>query len=281
MRVGIRLVGVLFVGLSACSGTTAPPEPALDVQYWNTSDGATLEYDVVSGTGGGRGAPVVVLLHGFTGDARVSMSDWSDELQSAGMTVLNADWFPAGTNPPTPTADGALATLGAVACAIDHARAVADEYGGDPGNVIVVGVSAGAYEALLATLAWDQFDHAGCSAPVGPPPEVVVALAGVYDAAQRGPLASALADSPNVLRLVDPFEHADVPSSSRFVLVHGAADPLIPKSVAEAFVARAVAAGTRAELQVVDGGKHFEFGTPATMEGVAALSVILVAAGVE
>ncbi len=247
-------------------------------EFWTVPDGAALEYDVTPARSGVESAPVVVLFHGLDRRARVSMSDWSEVLRSEGMLVVNADWFPPGATVPAPTLDGALSTPGAVACAIDHGRVIAREYAADSGNVIVVGVSAGAYGAALAALTWDRIDRAGCSAPPGPPPEVLVSLAGAYDAARRGPLATALADSPDVLAALDPFAHVDSPVVTRLVVVHGTADPVIPISIAEEFADRAATAGTPTELQLVDGGAHFEFGSPTTTEGAAALAIIVGAA---
>lgn len=275
-----RLALLLVVGLlvAGCSSESSAPTQLSGVDFWTTPDGASLAYDVASAGDVAEGAPVVVLFHGLDGSARASMAQWSETLAGEGMLVVNADWFPSGASVPVPTVEGAVTTPAAVACAIDHARFLAGTYGADSRNLIVVAVSAGAYEAMLAVLTWDRIERGTCLVPGGPPPAIVVSLAGAYDAARRGPLASALADSPEVLAALDPFEHVDNMVASRFVIVHGDADPIIPVSVAQEFANRASDAGTRTDIHVVDGGAHFEFGSPTTTEGAAALAAIVAAA---
>lgn len=262
-----------LLALAACSDES-PPEPLRDVAYWTTPDGSQLFYDMEPAVAAGDESTVVVLLHGFTGEARSSMSEWAAVLEQAGLVVLNADWSPAGTGLPGPTVAGAVSTPAAVACAIDHAREHAASLGGDPNEVIVIGVSAGGFQATLTALAWDRLDRSGCSAPPGPPPRAVVSLAGAYDAARRGPLATALSGAPDVVAFVDPFEYLDEPVLTRFVVVHGSDDSIVPWAVAAEFVAGATDVGNEIELHEVEGGGHFEFGSPTTPEGEASLAII-------
>ena len=202
------------------------------------------------------------------------MSEWNDALAGSGYLVVNAGWLPGGAEAMEPTVSGALSTPGAVRCAVDHARAEADALGVEPDVVAVVGVSAGAYFAVLTALGWDDVARTGCDAAAGPPPDVVVGLAGAYDAARRGPLASNLADRPEVLAQLDPFERAGARQVGRIVLVHGAADPVIPIEVARDLVDSGRGDGINVELHVIDDGRHFEFGSPASDEGRAAMAVI-------
>lgn len=278
-----RALGWAWVGLVvvSCAGGPSAPTPIEDQTYWTTPDGSTLQYDFQPGASDGPSHGVVVLLHGYTSAARASMADWSGELQTAGVSVLNADWSPRGPELAEPTAQGAVGTPSAVACAIDHARELAKTAGGDAMNVSVVAVSAGAYFGTLTALAWDRVDRSGCDAPPGPPPDQVIALAGAYDAARRGPLANALGRSPGDRTFLDPFEYltGGVETriggvETRFVLIHGGDDPIIPSEVATDFAVRADAVGIDVELHLIPGGQHFEFGSPGTEEGGAALDII-------
>jgi acetyl esterase/lipase len=101
----------------------------------------------------------------------------------------------------------------------------------------------------------------------------VIALAGAFDAARRGPLANALASSPDARTFLDPFEYLTGAVDTRFVVIHGGDDPIISTEVATDFADRAAAVGFDVDVHLLPDGQHVEFGSPSTVEGAAALNI--------
>lgn len=94
-------------------------------------------------------APVVVVLHGLPG-SRSDTSGLAKELANRGYLALNPDIQFA--DPGTLRAGGTFQ----VACAIRHARATAAEFGGDPNDVVIIGISFGGMLGSSVALNGDE-----------------------------------------------------------------------------------------------------------------------------
>ena len=137
----------------------------------------------------------------------------------------------------------------AVRWAVDHAAA----YGGDPSRVVLLGHSAGAYNAVMLGLAPSYLQHAG----VDPARIVgVVGIAGPYDFL---PLKGHMAD---VFGVGDPaatqpvkLVRADAPP---MLLVTGSADTIVDPRETASLGAALRAAGAQVEARSYPGVGHNE-----------------------
>ncbi|MDO8409229.1 MAG: alpha/beta hydrolase [Phenylobacterium sp.] len=143
----------LTVSLGACSPLTAfatltPTDPA-------SREGQGLAYgadprqrlDVYAPAGGAEAAPVAIFFYGGSWtDGRRQDYGWVGRaLAAEGFLAINPDYrlYPDVTYPEF-LADGALA----VAWAVENAA----RYGGDPQKIVLIGHSAGAYNAIMLGL---------------------------------------------------------------------------------------------------------------------------------
>jgi acetyl esterase/lipase len=191
----------------------------------------------------------VVLVHGGFWRPAYDLTledDVAGFLAAHGFLVWNIDYAPAGT--PWPT------TLTDVAAGYDHG--VRDPRA-DPARVAVVGHSAGGHLAL-----W--LGSRSTATPGGAPavaPSLVVAQAPVAclalgwqqrlgDGAVELFVGGSPADVPDRYAEADPL--ALLPSTTPTVLLHAAADDVVPLSQSQTY-----AEASTAQLTVVPGG-HFE-----------------------
>jgi acetyl esterase/lipase len=174
----LAVLGVALA-LCACSPLTAfatltPTDPA-------SREGQGLAYgpeprqrlDVYAPTGGAEAAPVAIFFYGGSWtDGRRQDYGWVGRaLAAEGFLALAPDYrlYPEVTYPDFLT-DGALA----VAWAVENAA----RYGGDPQRIVLIGHSAGAYNAIMLGLDETYLREAGVD-----PDRIraVAGLAGPYD----------------------------------------------------------------------------------------------------
>jgi acetyl esterase/lipase len=136
----------------------------------------------------------------------------------------------------------------------DVRDAVAELHDVGADRIAVIGHSAGGHLALwlAAQGVW----------PLGRPPAVAVALAGVVDLAEAdrlglsgGAAAELVAGDRSRFARASPRER--LPLGVRQLLVHGAEDDTVPAAMSEAYAAAARQAGDEVELVVVPGEGHF------------------------
>lgn len=136
-----------------------------------------------------------------------------------------------------------------VKAAIKWARTHVAEHGGDPDFITVAGASAGGHLAALAGLAWD---HPGPDIR----PDAVVSLYGCYDWRNFGVAGRFLEalivgkrrdEHPDIFRNASPIGWVR-PDAPPFLVVHGAADRLLPVRGARRFYDK-LSAVSRSEVR--------------------------------
>jgi acetyl esterase/lipase len=221
-------------GAEAVDGS--PEAPVLDVY---APDGAHA---------GGAAVPVMVVLHGQP-DGRTITSRLSAELAARGNVVFNADWQ---FNPSTNTSGGNYHA----ACAIRFARQTAEQYGGDPDDVVVVGYSAGG--VLAATMALNGDAASGrCSndEALSATPDAMIGLAGTYDV--YGAQSPTDAGEATGWLAFNPYEQLAMAEGLDALLIHGRSDQIVPISTTENFAAALDANGASVSTTYLDGADHF------------------------
>ena len=252
--VRLALLSVLAAACAACTplgvfATFTPRDPAIltahDQPY---GPGGRQSLDVYAPRRMDTARPVAVFLYGG-GWERGRKWDYgwvAQALAARGYVVVLPDYrlypqvrFPEFLN------DSAQA----VRWTVDHAAA----YGGDPSRVVLLGHSAGAYNAVMLGLAPSYLQHAG----VDPARIVgVVGIAGPYDFL---PLKGHMAD---VFGVGDPaatqpvkLVRADAPP---MLLVTGSADTIVDPRETASLDAALRAAGAQVESRSYPGVGHNE-----------------------
>jgi acetyl esterase/lipase len=247
---GSTLFMVAVVGLSA---STQVPKPisAQDSDSSRTRDVPysgqfLLDIHVPEGLGP---FPVVVTLHGASG-GKAAMSKLAVVLAEHGHVVFNAEWLA----PARPLdAAAAVSSFEAAACALRVARTMAEEFDGDSSSLTVIGLSAGGLAGAVVALGDGEFDGQ-CIAPEGRSRvSLFVGLEGQYiGATERGGLAAAAREQPELIRRLDPRTYLEEPGDLRVVLFLG--DQFAPAvAPAEDFLTALEAAGVPNELRHATG----------------------------
>ncbi len=217
--------------------------------------------------------PVAVLLHGgFWRDPwqRDLMDPLAVALTARGYATWNAEYRRVGAG------GGWPATLVDAAAAVDHVAQLAADHPLDPARTVLVGHSAGGQLAL-----WSAGRDRAPAGPPAVPPAGVVALApvadlvaafeaGLGDGAVEAFLRRTPAGGPDRYASASPA--ARLPLGARQVLVHGAADDLVPLDLSRRYVKAAAAAGDPVSLVEVPDAGHFDVIDPRSkaFEAVAA-----------
>jgi len=254
-------------------------------------DGKRLKLDVYRPADGPPGPaapdagrrPAIVQIHGgawILGDKREQGIPLLRYLAARGWVGFNVNYRLS----PGVTFPGQLVDLKA---AVAWIREHADEYGIDPGFVVVTGGSAGGHLTAMMALTANEpslqpgFESADTSV------QAAVPFYGVYDFTNRNEtmapeflkwvgepmvIKAFLADDPDAFRAASPLDqiHADAPP---FLVVHGDHDTLAPVADARLFVER-LRETSSSEVFYVElrGAQHaFDvFGSPRTRRMVQA-----------
>lgn len=223
-------------------------------------------------------APVALFLHGGgwqsgsrhqTGPALAGMRPSPFERAArAGIAVASADYRLSGEA-------RWPAQLHDAKAAVRWLRARASELGIDPRRIAAWGESAGGHLAALLGLTADDHALEGEIGVTGPSSAVcgVIAWYAPTDlsAAAAGParrdtpearlLGSEPAAVPGIARQASPVSHV-TPAAPPFLLLHGAADRLVPWQQSQRLHQALAAAGCTAELTVYDGAGHMWLDSP-------------------
>jgi acetyl esterase/lipase len=213
-----------------------------------------------------RRPAVVCLLHGGfwrMPHGREQMAAIADDLASRGFAVWNLEYRRLGA----PQA-GWPATLDDAAAGLDHlARLSAEGVDLDLDRVVVVGHSAGGHLALwVAGRRRSRDTHSPrvrvCGA-VGLAP--IADLARAYDLQVGGEVVAELlggppSQYPERCRAASPIEM--LPLRVRQLILHGAADDVVPIELSRRYAHAAIAAGDAVELIELSGAGHMEYLDP-------------------
>jgi acetyl esterase/lipase len=238
-------------------------------------DGSVLDHGVPDH---GGPAPVIVHVHGGgwrRGSRRDPLpllgADFYDRLAAAGFAVAAIDYRLSGeARFPAPLED--------VRTAVSWVRDNAAAYGLDAGRVFLWGDSSGGHLALLAALTGTKVAGVVAWFPVtdlaGLPSDVAEA-GGVPDA---GPdsreaqlLGATLRSVPSLAGQASPVTHAG-PDAPPVLLMHGAADDMVPAAQSIRLAEALSAAGAAVELELVPGATHFWNGA-ADVAGIVSRSI--------
>ncbi len=211
----------------------------------------------------GGPAPVIVHVHGGgwrRGSRREPLpllgADFYDRLAAAGFAVAAIDYRLSGeARFPAPLED--------VRTAVSWVRDNAAAYGLDAGRVFLWGDSSGGHLALLAALTGAKVAGVVAWFPVtdlaGLPSDVAEA-GGEPDAGPESREAQLLGAAPRAVPSLaaqaSPVTHAG-PDAPPILLMHGAADDMVPAAQSIRLAEALSAAGAAVELELVPGATHF------------------------
>jgi acetyl esterase/lipase len=210
--------------------------------------------------------PVIVHIHGGgwrRGSRREPLPvlgpDFYERLAAQGFAIAAVDYRLSGeARFPAPLED--------VRTAIGWVRDQAASYGLDPDRVFGWGDSAGGHLALLAALTGAKVQGVVAWFPVtdlaGLPADVAAA-GGVPDpgpdSREAGLLGAPPSSVPELARQASPVTHASA-AAPPILLMHGAADDLVPPAQSARLAEALRAARAEVELELVPGATHFWHG---------------------
>lgn len=209
--------------------------------------------------------PVVVAIHGggWRRGSRKALAQWGQFLAANGIAMLATSY--------RLTTSGAVwpHNLGDVAAALEWLQAQGAANGLDIGRVALMGASAGAHLAALATLTRDEAKS--------PPIRALVGVYGVYDLvthwqadlvknapAAEDPTVRMLGvtplDNPRLYFDASPISHVThAVRGLKVQLIHGDHDEDIEHAQSEAFALRLRQGGAQVQYVTVPGAGHLWF----------------------
>jgi acetyl esterase/lipase len=241
-----------------------------DLVYGEVPGFRPLELDLYLPAEAAAPVPVIVHVHGGgwrRGSRRVPLprlgAGFYDGLAAQGFAVAAIDYRLSGEA-------RYPAALEDVRAAIGWVREHAAEYGMDPGRVFAWGDSAGGHLALMTALAGAEANGSGADVQGVVAWFPVTDLAGLLDdvaaAGGRpdpGPesrealfLGAPAASVPGLAREASPVNHASA-AAPPVLLMHGAADDLVPPAQSIRLAEALAQAGATVELELVPGATHF------------------------
>jgi acetyl esterase/lipase len=241
---------------------TAAVRRVPDIVYGEVPGYRPLELDLYL-PGDGGPAPVIVYVHGGgwrRGSRRhplpVLGPGFYDDLAGQGFAVAAIDYRLSGEARFPAPLDDVRAAVGWVG---DHGAS----YGLDAGRVFGWGDSAGGHLALVAALTGATVHGVVAWFPVtdlaGLPSDVADA-GGVPDPGPESReallLGAPAAAVPGLAREASPVAHASA-AAPPVLLMHGAADNLVPPAQSIRLAGALRAAGATVELELVPGATHF------------------------
>jgi acetyl esterase/lipase len=241
---------------------TVPVRRIPGVVYGEVPGYRPLELDLYLPRDGGP-APVIVHVHGGgwrRGSRRHPLpllgADFYDRLAAQGFAVAAIDYRLSGEALfPAPLED--------VLAAVEWVRDQAVSYSLDPHRVFLWGDSAGGHLALLAALTGAGVEGVVAWFPVTDLAGLTSDVADAGGVPDPGPesreallLGAPAASVPDLARQASPVAHASA-AAPPVLLMHGAADVLVPPAQSIRLAEALRAAGASVELELVPGATHF------------------------
>jgi acetyl esterase/lipase len=244
-----------------------------DLVYGEVPGFRPLELDLYLPEAGAAPVPVIVHVHGGgwrRGSRRVPLprlgAAFYGELAARGFAVAAVDYRLSGeARYPAAVQD--------VRAAIGWVREHAGAYGMDAGRVFAWGDSAGGHLALMAALTGSGVQGVVAWFPVTDLAGLLSDVAAAGGQPDPGPesrealfLGAPAASVPDLAREASPVTYASA-AAPPVLLMHGAADDLVPPAQSIRLAGALTEAGARVELELVPGATHFWNGA----EDVAAI----------
>lgn len=158
--------------------------------------------DIYAPTEGGSW-PLVVAFHGG-GTSKLSLRGLSESIAAMGSLVFVPNW-----RSQPPPIDAIAGGCEDAACAIRFARARAEQYGGSPARLIVIGHSAGGAVGATVTLAGDHFQGDCLEADEEAIADGFIGLDGAYDILEFVPKYLYQQGDPTEWSRITPFSYLD------------------------------------------------------------------------
>ncbi|RYE70537.1 MAG: alpha/beta hydrolase [Rhizobiaceae bacterium] len=219
--------------------------------------------------------PVVVLIHGGCFRAQYAslrdLAPMGDALKAEGIATWNIEYRRLGQQ-----GAGWPGTYQDVGAAIDHLRTIARRFDLDLSRVVIVGHSAGGHLAMWSAARGKLPAESAIAAARPLNPIGVIDLAGPLDLRENIENYHAECGAPVITQMLGgtPAEHPDryreasaagqLPLGVPQVLIWGEHENFMPRTLAHAYVARAIGAGDKARLVVAPHAGHFEIASPTT-----------------
>lgn len=271
-----RLTAVVLLAIAACTSGTSETTIADDATSTSPSTTTTTTLNTSSASrasssttttpstslapngattlvpeGGGQ-FPSVVLVHGggwLVGDI-ATMEPLASFLTDEGFLTVNTTYQLSLGTPGFP---GAIEDI---ACAIRYAAG----HPNSNGEVTVIGHSAGAHIGAVASMTGDLYSGE-CEFTGGGLPDRFIGLSGPYDGTRVGNImvsffGSQQVDSPEQWDAGNPHALAGENAELRFLLIHGDIDQVVPLDFSENLLDDLTAAGSDAELVILEGVEH-------------------------
>lgn len=241
-----------LLALAGCSGTMLLNALTPGFGYTRQAgivfdENTGLRLDVYAPSGA-RNAPVAVFFYGgsWQEGARGDYRFVGEALARQGLVVVVPDYrlYPAVRYP---------AFLQDAAQAVAWTRSHIATYGGDPESLVLMGHSAGAYNAAMLTLDPDFLQAAGVQRGTI---RGMVGLAGPYDFLPlKEPALQRIFAPAGDLRLTQPVSHADG-RNPPMLLIHGRDDSRVRPSNSLRLAEQVRGAGGPAEVRIYDHLDH-------------------------
>ena len=247
---------------SPTSTYTAPvvPPPVIADYLPNLSASLFFPEGATDGpTNASTHVPLVVMVPGggwLTADP-TGLDGLARHLSGAGIAAMPVRIRGArdGVTYPVPVED--------ILCAAAYGVATATDRGLDVGPVVLLGHSSGAHLSSLAVLATDAYtDGVAETCPWAPvTPDALIGLSGPYDVTMLAEVAELLFKSlpdedPATWEAGNPLNLAGLRPDVPVLLVHGAADEVVPQVFTANFAAALEAGGHDVTVEVLDGLNH-------------------------
>lgn len=210
-------------------------------------------------------SPVPVIVHVYGGGWRRGSrrhplprlgADFYQRLAGQGFAVAAVDYRLSGEA-------GYPAALEDVRAAVGWVRKQAADYGLDAGRVFLWGDSAGGHLALMTALTGADVQGVVAWFPVTDLAGLAAGVAAAGGVPDPGPesrealfLGAPATDVPDLAREASPVVHASA-AAPPVLLLHGAADDLVPPAQSIRLAGALTAAGATVELELVPGATHF------------------------
>jgi acetyl esterase/lipase len=162
-----------------------------------------------------------------------------------------------------------LIAIEQIACAIRFARATAEDYGGNPNRITLIGNSAGASTGAVVALAGDDFEGDCVENDASALPDALVAFEGPYDYTMMAysPVIDHTFLKEEDLELweaINPYSHIGRNPDLQVRLLHGEDEDVhwydIPPQASIDFYQALENAGYDVTLTVVDSTSHTALG---------------------